>query len=660
MSRSSRAFSRRVLLSQLAVIVVTLALVTGVFAWMAARAVTDVSETEALATARALASAPEVREGSTQASEAHDTMPAKEITDSLRAITRELRDRSGIEFAVITDDRGIRLTHPNPDLIGKPVSTSPDEALAGRESVTQEVGTLGSTVRAKVPVYSSTGDGTVVGEVSVGIHTSVLTADLRREFIALGSVAVLALCIGVFASIALGRRLRRETLGVGPEELAEMARDQGAVLRGLDDGVLGFDSDGELTLSNAAARDLLAEAADDPDAVANDPADATEARQDAAGARSGATDVRRDAAEARRDASDPSRDIVDAREGVVDELPASIRTMMTEAPERGALRRRIKVGDRILLATAVRVRRDGVSVGGVVTLRDETTMLTMARQLESVTAMADALRAQRHEFANRLHTVLGLVDTGATDEASSYLESILGTGPLAAPVEGLDPITDPYLRAVLEAKGTTAAEAGVTLRVAPDSLVVGRVTDPEDVTLVLGNLIDNAVRAVVRRRTSGEDDAHPPVSDLVEVQLLGADGELHALVTDTGSGIEAADAERIFDEGVSGDAHAGGAGPRDDATGGTGADAGGRSAGDVGAVHGLGLGLALCRRVANRHGGRVWLVDGHDPHLGGASFGMRLPGVLIEADENPPRTDDTTVPRTADTTVPRTDDTEKE
>lgn len=69
MFRSSRAFSRRVLLSQLAVIIVTLALVTGVFAWMAARTVTDVSETEALATARALASSPEVRRGSTIASE---------------------------------------------------------------------------------------------------------------------------------------------------------------------------------------------------------------------------------------------------------------------------------------------------------------------------------------------------------------------------------------------------------------------------------------------------------------------------------------------------------------------------------------------------------------------------------------------------------------
>ncbi|GAA0035611.1 sensor histidine kinase [Brevibacterium metallidurans] len=598
MFRSSRAFSRRVLLSQLAVIIVTLALVTGVFAWMAARTVTDVSETEALATARALASSPEVRRGSTIASESPEPMPPAEVTDPLRVVADELRRRSGIEFVVITDDQGIRLTHPNPALIGKKVSTSPDVALSGREEVSQEVGTLGSTVRAKVPVYSSTGDGSVVGEVSVGIHTSVLNADLRREFIALGSVAVLALGIGILASIALGRRLRRETLGIGPEELAEMARDQGAVLRGLDDGVLGFDSDGQLTLSNAAAKDLLAEAA-------------------------------------RTDSTDPT---AARRQTAIDDIPESIRTMMAEAPERGALRRRVSVGDRILLATAVRVRRDGVSVGGVVTLRDETTMLTMARQLESVTTMAEALRAQRHEFANRLHTVLGLVGTGATEEASTYLESILGTGPLAAPVEGIEAITDPYLRALLEAKGTTAAEAGVTLRIAPDSLVVGSVRDPEDVTLVLGNLIDNAVRAVVRRRldTRGGPEGHEGVdaAEVVEVSLLSSGPELHALVTDTGAGIAAADAERIFDEGFSGEqanSAANGEGADEASTGGgDGTESDSDSGASPGAdpVHGHGLGLALCRRVAHRHGGRVWLNSGHDPELGGASFGVLLPDVI--------------------------------
>ena len=560
------------LISQLALVIVILALVTGVFAWMGARTVTEVTETKALATARTLAIDPDVRAAATQASAEHAAEPDEQLVTSMLKITDDLRDRSGITFAVITDDRGIRLTHPDRSKIGHKVSTSPDEALAGRENVSHDSGTLGETVRAKVPIYSSEDGKTVVGEVSVGIFASVLDADVRRELILLGTVAVLALALGGVVSVMLGRRLRRETLGVGPEELAEMARDQGAVLHGLDDGVLGFDTNGTLTLSNSNAKELLGTAS--------------------------------------------ARDS-DELVGVPDEVTA----LMAEAPPEGALRRRITLGDRILLATAVRVQRDGVSVGGVVTLRDETQMLTMARQLESVTAMARALRTQRHEFANRLHTVLGLVDTGATDEAHTYLSSLLGTGPITTPVEDIDLISDPYLRAVLEAKGTTAAEAGVSLAVTPDSLAVGAVRDPEAVTLILGNLIDNAVRAAVAGQRYAEDGGR------VEVHVLSSGTELHAVVTDTGDGIDDEVAGKIFDEGFSTSTAASAPDFGIGLTTGTG----------TGDGHGLGIGLALSRRVAEKGGGAVWLIDGHDPDLGGASFGMRLPDALEEFQQDEER-----------------------
>jgi two-component system CitB family sensor kinase len=621
-----------VLISQLALVVVILVLVTGVFAWLGSRTVTEVTETEALSTARTLAIDPDVRAAATKASAEHTDPPDQQIVKSMLTITDDLRDRSGISFAVITDDRGIRLTHPDRSLIGHRVSTSPKEALAGRENISHESGTLGETVRAKVPIYSSADDETVVGEVSVGIYASVLDADLRRELLLLGTVAVLALALGGVVSVMLGRRLRRETLGVGPEELAEMARDQGAVLHGLDDGVLGFSADGTLTLSNSNAKELLGAADGQNPTEAKDGAD-TKDRVDA-----------KDRAASAREFDG------DDEIGAADEIdvPDEITAMMADAPAEGALRRRITIGERILLATAVRVQRDGVSVGGVVTLRDETQMLTMARQLESVTAMARALRTQRHEFANRLHTVLGLVDTGATDEAHTYLSSILGTGPIATPVEDIDLVSDPYLRAVLEAKGTTAAEAGVALSVAPDSLAVGTVRDPEAVTLILGNLIDNAVRAAVAGRGSaGVADglrgsqrgatadadvaASNPVGGAtvarVVVQLLSSGTELHAVVTDTGDGIDDEVAGKIFDEGFSTAEAASAPDFGIGLTTGTG----------TGDGHGLGIGLALSRRVAETGGGRVWLIDGHDPDLGGASFGMVLPHALEESQQDEER-----------------------
>src|SRR5699024_2308724 len=189
----------------------------------------------------------------------------------------------------------------------------------------------------------------------------------------------------------------------------------------------------------------------------------------------------------------------------------------------------------------------------------------------------------------------------------TYLASLLGTGPITTPVENIELISDAYHRAALEAKGTTAAEAGVSLAVTPDSLTMGTVRDPESVTLILGNLIDNAVRAAVASRRPPEE------GNRAEVQLLSSGPELHAVVTDTGAGIDGDVEEKISDEGFSTVASASAQDYGVGLTTGTG----------TGDGHGLGIGLALSRRVAESKGGRVWLIDGHDPELGAARSATR-------------------------------------
>ena len=87
------------------------------------------------------------------------------------------------------------------------------------------------------------------------------------------------------------------------------------------------------------------------------------------------------------------------------------------------------VGDRIVVVSARPVSRDGRDLGTVLIVRDRTDVESLARQLDAVQLMSTALRAQRHEFANRLH-LLGLLHSGHVEEASQYLEELLGSGPL--------------------------------------------------------------------------------------------------------------------------------------------------------------------------------------------------------------------------------------
>jgi two-component system CitB family sensor kinase len=246
--------------------------------------------------------------------------------------------------------------------------------------------------------------------------------------------------------------------------------------------------------------------------------------------------------------------------------------------------------DHLLVLNRMPVEVGGRPAGWVVTIRDRTEMEALLRQLDSVNGLTNALRAQEHEFSNRLHVLSVLLELGETEEAARYSRQLRAQTTLA--VEDIrSRIASPVVVALLLAKTTVAAERDVVVRVDPESVLEETELADGPLMTVLANLIDNAVDAVaVDPRTAGQ---HP--RGVVTVRLSEVRGQLHLRVSDTGPGIPEGLEEAVFVDGFTTKPARRG-------------------------IH-RGVGLALVHRLVARAGGTVTVVSSAQ----GAVFDVRLP-----------------------------------
>jgi two-component system CitB family sensor kinase len=531
-------FARQALLLQVGVITVLIGVGLALVGVLLNKELTSQYGERALVIAQTVASDPAIIEEASR----YDPVTGRYDPDGfVRQQAERIRERTGVLFVVVTDRNGIRLSHPNPGEIGHRVSTDPSEALAGHEHVIVERGTLGDSARAKVPMRDAA--NRIVGIVSVGISLDDVQTHWRQILGVAGLFGLGALLLGVAGAALLTRRLRRLTLGLEPHELAELLQEREAVLHGIGEGVLAVDNDDRLSVYNGETARLLG----------GEPRLGT-----------------------------PLSDV---------DLPPGIRAALSEDGDADNL---VTIaGDRVVIAHRRQVRRSGRSLGRVLTLRDRTDLEALTSELDAVRALTDGLRAQRHEFSNRLHTIAGLLETGHHAEAVEYLHALSAPSVVAVDAD-TEAIRDPYLTAFISAKAATAAEKRVRLDIGAESWVPGRVTAPVDVTTVVGNLLDNAIEAA---RLGAARPAW------VEV-VVAADGDtLHVSVADSGGGVAEDLRDRVFTQGVS------------------------SRPGDQ-----RGLGLAIARQAAQSVGGDVWLAQpGGDGE--GAVFAARMPRVLTPPSE---------------------------
>ncbi|WP_189879465.1 SpoIIE family protein phosphatase/ATP-binding protein [Streptomyces viridiviolaceus] len=185
-------------------------------------------------------------------------MTGTDPTAALQPRTETVRKASGVDYVVVFDEDGIRHTHPDPALIGKPVIGPPgllQEVLDGRSVTSTFTGSLGPTVNASAPVRA--GDGSVRGGVAVGVTVTNVNESAARQLPALIGAAAGALALALVSSALVSRRLRRLTRGQGPVEITRMYEHHDAVLHTIREGVLIVDSAGRLVLVNDEARRLL-------------------------------------------------------------------------------------------------------------------------------------------------------------------------------------------------------------------------------------------------------------------------------------------------------------------------------------------------------------------------------------------------------------------
>ncbi|MFB9725753.1 sensor histidine kinase [Haloechinothrix salitolerans] len=519
--RVRMSLARQLFVLQLAVIVFLVG--TGaLLAFLDARRASEVGAGRRVMTlAAGLARVPAVREAMTE----------PDPSAVLQPLAESVRTATDTDFVVFMAPDRTRYSHPVPERIGQRFIGTVAPSLAGGTVTETYEGTLGPSVRAVVPI---TEDGEVIGLLSIGILQREIGKELLQRVPVLLAVSSGALGLAALGSLFISRRLSRQTLGLGPAEITRIYEQHDAVLHAVAEGLLIVDLDGKLALANDEARRLL-----------DLPTDAE-----------GKT----------------------VAELALDEPLGSMLTEQAQVSDELIVYR-----DRVLVVNEERAEKDGRRLGTVTTLRDHTELEELSGELDSARGFAEALRAQAHESANRLHTVVTLIELGQPERAVELATVELASAQqLADQVVGA--VAEPTLAAVLLGKSAQAHEKGVELAITDDTDVGDVAIDSRDLVTLVGNLIDNAIDAAL---------AAPPPRR-VTVTARSVDGGLWLTVTDTGTGVDAARVEEMFTRGF--------------------------STKPEGAPHGRGLGLALVKQIITRYGGSVDVTSDN-----GTTFDVELP-----------------------------------
>ncbi|MEW8995568.1 MAG: sensor histidine kinase [Clostridium sp.] len=431
---------------------------------------------------------------------------SKEIIDELKIkdpnktigpyIDMQLKNLDQIQYIIVADTDGIRYSHPNPQMIGKKF-VGGDEFMVVKEGetyISEATGTLGKSLRAFTPIYD-TENGEEIGFVSVGTLTHSIGEAKHMAILYIILISLGGLTVGIVGAFLLSNNIKNTLLGLEPEEITKLYNEKMGIIDAIYEGLIAVDNKGKITLINDSALNILH----------------YENRID-------------------------KNDIIG--KNIEEVLPTThlITVLETGECEFGKEQR---INDTVIMTNRIPIKDRGKIVGAIATFRDKTEVTRLAEELTGAKKMAWSLRAQNHEFMNKLHTIAGLIQLEEYDEALQFISYVAKSRNKISSIL-TKRIKDPSLSAILLSKYNKAEESRIKFKIDESSNIryLPQHVTSDEIVSVVGNLIENSLDAV-----SNDGDGE------VYIKIVQHKEWLEIKVKDNGPGIKEEYRNKIYEQG---------------------------------------------------------------------------------------------------------------
>ena len=442
-----------------------------------------------------IATSPSFMEYDIQNGTAQDQVNLMRYLDSLK---KSLYD---VDVISIVNKNNQRFYHTNHSLIGTQYDgKQPDFSPVEKTFyIVNTNGPSGAQRRAYSALYSETGE--YLGFIMVIILTEHVNENITQIITTYAILAVVAIIIELFITSRISKSIKNSLLGYEPDTISAMYLVRDNILESLKEGVIAVDKNGNILFTNNSAVKMLDKSSTATEFI--------------------------------------GKNIEQIKNGNV------IKTVLNGSEKEFGIQGQRMDGTDVII-DRIPIKHEEDPIDTICILHDRAEYTKLMEDLAGTRYLVDSMRANNHDFTNKLHVILGLIQMEMYDQATSYIENITMVQ-RASISKIMNCISEPALAALLIGKTARAAELNVkfTLRDGSHFSNTDMHIPTEVLITVIGNLIENAFESMNAK------EPNPSNPNELIIGLFSKEDSILITVDDTGLGISEENKQRIFENGFS-------------------------------------------------------------------------------------------------------------